>query len=86
MSGERVTILLAGDVSSDLENLTASLQDQTFKVFPVHNRDAIVTLARCEVPNNRVTSSRSLTRQRPVGKEASDEAAVEMYWPGYRRA
>ena len=51
MSGERVAILLAGDDSSDLEKLTASLLAKRFKVLPVTDRTGLVTLARSEVPN-----------------------------------
>jgi len=51
MSGERVTILLAGDNPSDLEKLTAYLLAERFKVLPVADRTAIVMLARSEVPS-----------------------------------
>ncbi len=51
MSGDRVTILLAGDDSSDLEKLTALLLAERFKVLPVADRKGIVTLARSEVPS-----------------------------------
>jgi DNA-binding response OmpR family regulator len=51
MSGERVAILLAGDNPGDLENLTASLLAERFKVLPITDRTAIVTLSRSEVPS-----------------------------------
>ncbi len=51
MSGERITILLAGDDPSEIQNLSASLQAENLKVLPVNNRDSVVNLARCEVPS-----------------------------------
>jgi len=51
MSGDQVTILLAGDNPSELENLAASLLAETFRVLPVADRTTIVTLARSEVPS-----------------------------------
>jgi two-component system alkaline phosphatase synthesis response regulator PhoP len=51
MSGKQVVILVAGDEPSDLENLSARLIAEKFKVSPVADRTAIMTLARSEVPN-----------------------------------
>ncbi len=51
MSGEQVTILLAGDDSSDLEKFTAFLLPERFKVLSVPDRTGIVTLARSESPS-----------------------------------
>jgi twitching motility two-component system response regulator PilH len=51
MNGEPVTILTGRDDPNDLEVLTSRLIAEKFKVLPVADRTAIVTLARSEVPN-----------------------------------
>jgi len=51
MSGERITILLAGDSPSDLGKLTAALQAEKIEVLTINNRDSIVNLTRTEVPS-----------------------------------
>jgi DNA-binding response OmpR family regulator len=50
MNGEPVTILTGRDDPNDLEVLTSRLAAEKFKVLPVADRTAIVTLARSEVP------------------------------------
>ena len=51
MNGEPVTILTGRDDPNDLEVLTSRLVAEKFKVLPVADRTATVTLARSEVPN-----------------------------------
>jgi DNA-binding response OmpR family regulator len=43
--------LLAGDDLTEIENLTSRLLVEKFKVLPVKDRTAIITLARSEVPS-----------------------------------
>jgi DNA-binding response OmpR family regulator len=51
VSDQRITILLAGDEPSGIENLTSRLLAERFKVIPVTQRTTIITLARSEVPS-----------------------------------
>ena len=51
MSGEQLTILLAGDHPEGFESLLSFLQGEGFKVVPVENRDSIVTMTRSTTPD-----------------------------------
>jgi DNA-binding response OmpR family regulator len=51
MSGERITILLAGDDPSGIEHATSRLLIEGFKVLQIAERTGIITLARSEVPD-----------------------------------
>ena len=60
MNGEPVTILTGRDDPNDLEVLTSRLVAEKFKVLPVADRTAIVTLARSEVSTYKVACSAEL--------------------------
>jgi DNA-binding response OmpR family regulator len=51
MSGQRTAILLAGDNISDIEYLNEGLIKEGFRVLSVSDKERVVTIARCEVPN-----------------------------------
>ena len=51
MSEKFVSILLATDDMAALNDLTARLHAENFRVIPIGNRESIVTLARSERPD-----------------------------------